>query len=126
VVQPATAAASRGLATSVCEWLEAFDEIIFLVVSLVLTGCKTPDPFPEETKAMIDFNQDKITEGEYIKLLTWLTTFHNFSVPKQKQKQQKVSYMTSLEFAQAQITTIVVYVTDGKLTTEQAFNVSVA
>jgi hypothetical protein len=34
--------------------------------------------------------------------------------------------MTSLEFAQAQITTIVVYVTDGKLTTEQAFNVSVA
>jgi hypothetical protein len=43
-------------------------KLFFLLLVLVLTGCKTPDPFPEETKAMIDFNQDKITEGEYIKI----------------------------------------------------------
>ena len=32
----------------------------------VCCGCQTPDPFPHETKLMNDFNNDKVTEAEYI------------------------------------------------------------
>jgi hypothetical protein len=41
---------------------------LLLLLALILCGCRTPDPFPIETKADKDFEAGRITADEWARL----------------------------------------------------------